>query len=75
MDDIIFDPTNPTLREKFSKYMHSEFEMSMIGELSFFLLRLKSNNSKMAFSKVKKNTQGICSRDSNSKKIELQKLL
>ena len=36
-DDIIFGATNVSLCEEFSKCMHSEFEMSMIGELNFFL--------------------------------------
>ena len=37
VDDIIFGATNVFLCEEFSKCMHSEFEMSMMGELNFFL--------------------------------------
>ena len=37
VDDIIFGSTNPSLCEEFSKCMHNEFEMSMMGELNFFL--------------------------------------
>ena len=37
VDDIIFVATNVSLCEDFSKSMHSEFEMSMMGELNFFL--------------------------------------
>ena len=37
VDDIIFGSINPALVEKFKDLMSSEFEMSMIGELSFFL--------------------------------------
>src|ERR1044071_2617692 len=37
VDDIIFGSTNLTLVEKFKDLMSSEFEMSMIGKLSFFL--------------------------------------
>ena len=37
VDDILFGVTNVSLCENFSKCMHSEFEMSMIGELNFFL--------------------------------------
>ena len=37
MDDIIYGSTNPSLCEEFSKCMHNEFEMSTMGELSFFL--------------------------------------
>ena len=37
VDDIIFGATNVSLYEEFVKFMHSEFEMSMMGELNFFL--------------------------------------
>ncbi|GJW51530.1 retrovirus-related pol polyprotein from transposon TNT 1-94 [Tanacetum coccineum] len=37
IDDIIFGFTNPKLSKKFEKLMHGKFEMSMIGELKFFL--------------------------------------
>nr|GFA19556.1 hypothetical protein [Tanacetum cinerariifolium] len=37
VDDIIFGSTNPNLSKRFEKLMHSKFEMSMMGELKFFL--------------------------------------
>ncbi|WJX24547.1 hypothetical protein P8452_13641 [Trifolium repens] len=37
VDDIIFGSTNASLCKSFSKLMQDEFEMSMIGELKFFL--------------------------------------
>ncbi|GKA30350.1 retrovirus-related pol polyprotein from transposon TNT 1-94 [Tanacetum coccineum] len=37
VDDIIFGSINPKLSKKFEKLMHIKFEMSMIGELKFFL--------------------------------------
>nr|GFA55770.1 retrovirus-related Pol polyprotein from transposon TNT 1-94 [Tanacetum cinerariifolium] len=37
VDDIIFGSTNPKLSKQFKKLMHSKFEMSMMGELKFFL--------------------------------------
>ncbi|GJV03396.1 retrovirus-related pol polyprotein from transposon TNT 1-94 [Tanacetum coccineum] len=37
VDDIIFGSTNPKLSKKFEKLMHNKFEMSMMGELKFFL--------------------------------------
>ena len=37
VDDIIFGSTNQDFCEEFGKMMASEFEMSMIGELSYFL--------------------------------------
>nr|GEV59518.1 copia protein [Tanacetum cinerariifolium] len=37
VDDIIFGSTNLNLSKRFEKLMHNKFEMSMIGELKFFL--------------------------------------
>nr|KYP49390.1 Retrovirus-related Pol polyprotein from transposon TNT 1-94 [Cajanus cajan] len=37
VDDIIFGATNENLCQEFSKLMQDEFEMSMMGELKFFL--------------------------------------
>jgi hypothetical protein len=38
VDDIIFGSTNQEFCEKFGDMMSREFEISMIGELSFFLV-------------------------------------
>ena len=35
--DIIFGSSDDILSKKFVAYMHSEFEMSLFGELKFFL--------------------------------------
>jgi hypothetical protein len=37
VDDIIFGSTNELFCDEFGKMMSKEFEMSMIGELSFFI--------------------------------------
>nr|GEX03275.1 hypothetical protein [Tanacetum cinerariifolium] len=37
VDDIIFGSTNPKLSKQFENLMHNKFEMSMMGELKFFL--------------------------------------
>ena len=37
VDDIIFGSTNQEFCDEFGKMMAKEFEMSMIGELSYFL--------------------------------------
>ena len=37
VDDIIFGATNVSLCEEFAKSIHCKFEMSMMGELNFFL--------------------------------------
>ena len=37
VDDIIFGSTNDNLCKRFAKLMQSNYEMSMMGELSYFL--------------------------------------
>ena len=37
VDDIIFCATNQNLYKNFSEFMQGEFEMSMMGELKYFL--------------------------------------
>nr|GEV41359.1 hypothetical protein [Tanacetum cinerariifolium] len=37
VDDIIFRSTNPKYSKGFEKLMHGRFEMSLIGEMKFFL--------------------------------------
>ncbi|GJW20420.1 retrovirus-related pol polyprotein from transposon TNT 1-94 [Tanacetum coccineum] len=37
VDDINFGSTNPKLSKRFEKLMHNKFDMSMMGELKFFL--------------------------------------
>jgi len=49
VDDIIFGATKDSLCEEFVAAMQGEFEMSMMGELSFFL-GLQVSNPKMEFS-------------------------
>jgi len=46
IDDINFGATIESLFKDFSKLMHSEFKMSMIGELKFFLgLKIKQQEN------------------------------
>ena len=37
VDDIVFGSTDEKLCQEFSKAMQGEFEMSLMGELNFFL--------------------------------------
>ena len=47
VDDIIFGATNNDLCDEFAKLMRSEFEMSMMGELNFFLgLQIKQTSNR-----------------------------
>ena len=42
VDDILFGATNDSLCKEFSEIMCNEFEMNMMGDLTFFLgLRIK----------------------------------
>jgi len=46
VDDIIFGAINSDLCDDFSKLMRNEFEMSMMGELNFFLgLQIKQTSN------------------------------
>ena len=54
MDDIIFGCTNDSSVQWFDNAMQSEFEMSMIGELSFFLgLRIIQSSEGLFLSQEK----------------------
>jgi len=53
-DDIIFGVTNDCLCEEFVATMKGEFEMSMMGELSFFLgLQVKQSKDGIFLSQTK----------------------
>ena len=48
VDDIIFGSTNESLCKEFSQDIQSEFEMSMMGELNFFLwLQIKQTKNEI----------------------------
>ena len=54
VDDIIFDATNQSLCEHFAKQMQSEFEMSMMRELTFFLsLQVKQSKDRIFINQAK----------------------
>ncbi|GJX73199.1 retrovirus-related pol polyprotein from transposon TNT 1-94 [Tanacetum coccineum] len=54
VDDIIFGSTCQELCDDFSKIMHDEFEMSMMGELNFFLgLQIKQFDDGIFFNQSK----------------------
>ncbi|GJV89859.1 retrovirus-related pol polyprotein from transposon TNT 1-94 [Tanacetum coccineum] len=54
VDDIIFGSTCQDLCNGFSKIMHDEFEMSMMGELNFFLcLQIKQLEDDIFFNQSK----------------------
>ncbi|GJR67735.1 retrovirus-related pol polyprotein from transposon TNT 1-94 [Tanacetum coccineum] len=54
VDDIIFGSTFQDLCDDFSKIMHDEFEMSMMGELNFFLgLQIKQLEDGIFFNQSK----------------------
>ncbi|GJT59129.1 retrovirus-related pol polyprotein from transposon TNT 1-94 [Tanacetum coccineum] len=54
VDDIIFGSTHQELCDDFAKIMHVEFEMSMMGELNFFLgLQIKQIEDDISFNQSK----------------------
>jgi hypothetical protein len=54
VDDIIFGSDDDMLSQKFAKDMQSEFEMSLLGELSFFLgLQIHQSNQGIFISQTK----------------------
>ncbi|GKA31292.1 copia protein [Tanacetum coccineum] len=54
VDDIIFGSTCQNLCDDFAKIMHNKFEMSMTGELNFFLgLQIKQMEDKIFFNQSK----------------------
>ena len=57
--DIIFDATNKILCREFARLIQDKFEMSMIGQLNFFL-DSRSNNQMKRFSSTKASTLRKC---------------
>jgi hypothetical protein len=54
VDDIIFGSDDDRLSHKFAKDMKNEFEMSLLGELSFFLgLQIRQSNQGIFISQTK----------------------
>jgi hypothetical protein len=54
VDDIIFGSDDDRLSHKFAKDMHNEFEMSLLGKLSFFLgLQIRQSNQGIFISQTK----------------------
>ena len=54
VDDIIFGSSNPSLCEEFASLMQNEFEMSLMGELNYFLgLQIKQSEKGIYLSQVK----------------------
>ncbi|GJV25047.1 retrovirus-related pol polyprotein from transposon TNT 1-94 [Tanacetum coccineum] len=54
VDDIIFGSTCQDMCDEFAKIMHDEFEMSMMGELKFFLgLQIKQMEDGIFFNQSK----------------------
>nr|GEU56097.1 retrovirus-related Pol polyprotein from transposon TNT 1-94 [Tanacetum cinerariifolium] len=54
VDDIIFDSTYQDMCDEFAKIIHDEFEMSMMGQLNFFLgLQIKQMEDDIFFNQSK----------------------
>ncbi|GJZ30935.1 retrovirus-related pol polyprotein from transposon TNT 1-94 [Tanacetum coccineum] len=80
IDDIIFGSTNPKLSKRFGKLMHSKFDMSMMGELKFFLgIQIHQsprgifiNQAKYAQEILKKHDSDINRAHSGTKHIDVR---
>ncbi|GKB57498.1 retrovirus-related pol polyprotein from transposon TNT 1-94 [Tanacetum coccineum] len=58
VDDIIFGSTCQDMSDEFTKIMHDEFEMSMMGERNFFLgLQIKQMEDDIFFNQSKYNKE------------------
>ena len=73
VDDIIFGSSNEKLCEDFVKAMQGEFDMSMMGELSFFL-GSKSSNPKKASLYVNPSIIVTYSRNLKWRVVKMQQL-
>ncbi|XP_072076806.1 uncharacterized protein [Arachis hypogaea] len=62
IDDIIFGSANEDLCADFAKLMTNEFDMSMMGELNFFLgLQIKQTAEDFAGDRIdRRSTSGMC---------------
>ncbi|GKF64621.1 retrovirus-related pol polyprotein from transposon TNT 1-94 [Tanacetum coccineum] len=68
VDDIIFGSINPKYSKRFEKLMHNRFEMSLMGEMKFFLrLQIHQspkgifiNQAKYALEILKKHNMDNC---------------
>ena len=66
VDDIIFGSTNEKLCKEFESCMKNEFEMSMMGELNYFLgLQIKQRKDEIFINQTKYTKELI-------KKFELE---
>ena len=62
IDDIIFESTNEKLCKDFESCMKNEFEMSIMGELNYFLgLQIKQKSDRIFINKL--NRQENSSKD------------
>ncbi|GKB45956.1 uncharacterized mitochondrial protein-like protein [Tanacetum coccineum] len=78
VDDIIFGSTKKSLCTEFEKMMHKKFQMSSMGELTFFLgLQVKQKEDEIFISQDKYATEILKNTDvkTASTPMETQKLL
>ena len=60
VDNIIFGSDDDRLSQKFAKDMHNEFEMSLLGELSFFLgLQIRQSNQGIFYQVYQRNAKEV----------------
>ena len=66
VDDIIFGATNENMCNEFAKCMQDEFQMSMMGELNFFLgLQIKQSSEGIFINQAKYTISSLDYKSSN----------
>ncbi|GJW41638.1 putative ribonuclease H-like domain-containing protein [Tanacetum coccineum] len=71
VDDIIFGLTKKELCNAFEKLMHEKFQMSSIGELTFFLGLQKFGFTKVKTASTPIETQKPLLKDENSEEVDV----
>ena len=70
VDDIVFGSTNDSLAQYFVDEMKKMFEMSMVGELTYFL-GLQVKQTDLEFKSTKQSMLEILSRDLDLKRLHM----
>nr|GEY28753.1 retrovirus-related Pol polyprotein from transposon TNT 1-94 [Tanacetum cinerariifolium] len=76
VDDIIFSYTNLNLSKRFEKLMHNKFEMSMMGELKFFLgIQIHQSPRRIFINQVKYDQEILVKHDQTKFRNKVRALM
>ncbi|GJY56614.1 putative ribonuclease H-like domain-containing protein [Tanacetum coccineum] len=72
VDDIIFGSTKKSLCTEFEKMMHKKFQMSSMGELTFFLgLQVKQKKDGIFITSTPMETQKLMLKDEDGEEVDV----